>query len=63
MFVRGWLHMRNLYYSSIVDLVQTMSSITWVITAVGGTIVITLAYVSWIKYKEEKRRRKKNSDS
>lgn len=55
--------MRNLYYSSIVDLVQTMSSITWVITAVGGTIVITLAYVSWIKYKEEKRRRKKNSDS
>ncbi|WP_404452835.1 hypothetical protein LG329_01580 [Virgibacillus necropolis] len=55
--------MKNLIYSSIVNLVQSMTSLFWVITAVGGTIVIALAYVSWIKYKEEKKRQKNNSNS
>lgn len=55
--------MRNLLYSSIVNLVQSMTSLFWVITIVGGIIVIALTYVSWIKYKEEKKRQKKNSNS
>lgn len=55
--------MSNFINSSIVNLVQSMSSLYWVILAVGGIIVITLAYVSWVKYKEEKKRQKKDSNS
>ncbi|WP_245837394.1 sporulation protein YpjB [Virgibacillus phasianinus] len=40
-----------------------MTSLFWVITAVGGIIVFVLAYVSWVKYKNEKRRHDKSSNS
>lgn len=53
--------MRSVIHSSVVNLVQSITSLSWVITAVGGTIVIVLAYVSWIKYKEEKKRQKNSS--
>ncbi|ASN05522.1 sporulation protein YpjB [Virgibacillus necropolis] len=55
--------MRSVIYASIVNLVQSMTSFFWVILAVGGTIVVVLAYVSWIKYKEEKKRQKRDSNS
>lgn len=55
--------MGNMLYSSTVNLVQSMASLFWVITVVGGIIVVSLAYVSWVKYKEEKKQHKKNSNS
>ena len=54
--------MRNILYSSTVSLVQSMT-LFWAIIVVGGVIVITLAYVSWMKYIEEKKRHKRNSNS
>ncbi|MFZ3578155.1 sporulation protein YpjB [Virgibacillus sp. DJP39] len=50
-------------YSTIVNLIQGTSSLLWVIIIVGGTIIVVLAYVSWIKYKAEKKRQQRESDS
>ncbi|WP_430785576.1 sporulation protein YpjB [Virgibacillus flavescens] len=55
--------MRNLVYLSIVNLVQDITSLFWGITVVGGIIISALAYVSWVKYKEEKNRQKRKSNS
>ncbi|GAB4073590.1 hypothetical protein GCM10028778_10930 [Barrientosiimonas marina] len=42
----------------------TMVPFYWVVGIVGGSIAITLTYVSWRKYKAEKRKQSdKNSNS
>lgn len=42
---------------------QDLSRLYWVIGLIGGLIILTLSYVSWRKYKAEKKRQKKDSNS
>lgn len=42
---------------------RNLSRLYWMISLIGGLIILTLSYVSWRKYKAEKKKKKKDSNS